>query len=215
MLTPTARCVRNYKLRLRFTHLGKGDAALSRCIPLAADTSITPSRPRSALQIAAGWNVSAQRMAVASPVGERSCSPTPHDRGRLRSPLEPIDQPSAGWMPSGLSRPEPRYEASCLSIPARRLNETQSYDPLLFSIAIAPNCSTSRVVSVIEHQSALQIEQGEHMATSCLATIFREPSLRGPRPFPRVLPQGCLPIDPDSLADRLWNGHGPNSMIGP
>lgn len=53
-LTPTARCVRNYKLRLRFTHLGKGDAALSRCIPLAADTSITPSRPRSALQIAAG-----------------------------------------------------------------------------------------------------------------------------------------------------------------
>ena len=54
VLTPIARCVRNYKLRLRFTHLGKGDAALSRCIPLAADTSITPCLPRSALQIAAG-----------------------------------------------------------------------------------------------------------------------------------------------------------------
>ncbi len=27
-----------------------------------------------------GWNVSAQRMAVASPVRERSCSPTPHDQ---------------------------------------------------------------------------------------------------------------------------------------
>ena len=54
MLTPTARCVRNYKLRLRFTHLGKGEAALSRCIPLAADTSITPSRTRSERQVAAG-----------------------------------------------------------------------------------------------------------------------------------------------------------------
>ncbi len=48
VLTPTARCPVYYR------HLGKGDAALSRCIPLAADTSVTPSRARSALQIAAG-----------------------------------------------------------------------------------------------------------------------------------------------------------------
>jgi hypothetical protein len=32
----------------------------------------------------------------------------PMTKGRLRSPLEPIDQPFAGWMPSGLSLPEPR-----------------------------------------------------------------------------------------------------------
>ena len=48
VLTPTARCPVYYR------HLGKGDAALSRCIPLAAATSITPSRSSSALQIAAG-----------------------------------------------------------------------------------------------------------------------------------------------------------------
>ena len=47
---------------------------------------------------------------------ERSCSPdTPMTKGRLRSPLDPIDQPYAGWMHTIVVADGPRAGA-CLPL---------------------------------------------------------------------------------------------------
>lgn len=57
---------------------------------------------------------------------ERSCSPdTPMTKRRLRSPLDPIDQPSAGWMPPILG------DQGC-----RALNQ----DAGAFALPLNPSC---------------------------------------------------------------------------
>ena len=67
--------------------------------------------------------------------GETSLSPGPHDGGSLqrspqphrprgcRAPLDTHDQPSAGWMPSGLSCPEPRADHGACKLHLHRASQ--------------------------------------------------------------------------------------------
>ena len=69
--------------------------------PVASLSRLTHPSPQAVrdlrCRLRQGWNVSAQRVAVASPVRARSCSPTPHDEGDAALP-QPIGQPYADWM---------------------------------------------------------------------------------------------------------------------
>lgn len=123
VLTPTARCPVYYR------HLGKGDAALSRCIPLAADTSITPCRPRSALQIAAGVEcVSATYGRCITSQAERSSSPdTPMMKGAFALPSTPSPNPMrVGCAPSYSS--DGSRAGACLPLATQPLPRGQLSD---------------------------------------------------------------------------------------
>ena len=88
-LTPTARCVRNYKLRLRFTHLGKGDAALSRCNPLA----VALPDPNPSLPLAASGRADQHHRGDFALPARQSCRPSlPHrSKGAFKPPLNTPD----------------------------------------------------------------------------------------------------------------------------
>ena len=109
VLTPTASSVFNYKLRLHFTLLGKGDAALSRCIPLASGRHPEPH----ALGICvADEGQGGRGQCIVWPMHHQSGGAFllprhPQDLKGFRAPLDTLDQPFADWMPSTVRRLNP------------------------------------------------------------------------------------------------------------